>query len=193
MQYLSLWFSSLSIIPSSFIHAFANYRNLFFLWLNFIIYTLYIIHYIYYIYTHIFHYIYITHFLYPSIHWQTPRLFPYLGYYEQWLIPHGSAHTSLRNLTAFPLDIYPEMSPLDHGIFLFLTFFKAPPHCFPQWPHQPTFPSAVHIPTNGAQGFLLLKVTFRHDLGYFLRSRWCEDRWWLNFRHFSHTGGYDIW
>ena len=42
----------------------------------------------------------------------------------------------------FPLDKYPGVELLDNMMFFFF-FFEEPPHCFPQWLHQSTFPPTV--------------------------------------------------
>ena len=63
----------------------------------------------------ILHNMHMPQFPYPSIHWQTLRLFPYLSYWEQWCNGHGSTDTSSRYRLHFLGDIFRRVIARQYG------------------------------------------------------------------------------
>ena len=84
-------------------------------------------------------YIYTPH-LYSFICQWTFMLLPCLGYCKQCCYEHWDAYIFLNQ--SF-LQIYAQEWNCQVIWQFYFQFFKEPPYCFPQWPHQFTFPLTV--------------------------------------------------
>ena len=126
----SVWFISLSIIPSKSTQVMENGKFSFFLTLSSILF-----------YTHI--YTHMSHLLYPFICWWTLRLLSYLSYCNNVALDIGLPISFQISAFIFS-DTYPEVELLGHMVVLFLVF----------WEISILFSTAaasIYIPTNSGQ------------------------------------------